>query len=152
MHASPRSIYLQEKARVNQKAIPSGDCLLKPLDSSGIGKSRSRTAFLIPRRIGTTLGPVSHLEQEILAQPVILEKLLLCERGRVESIARSFDGREYHTLFVAARGSSDNAGRYAKYLFGARNRRVVALATPSLFTWFNASTSFASIFQLQKDC
>jgi len=37
---------------------------------------------------------------------------------------------------VAARGSSDNAGRYAKYLFGARNRRVVALATPSLFTWY----------------
>jgi glucosamine--fructose-6-phosphate aminotransferase (isomerizing) len=37
-------------------------------------------------------------------------------------------------VYIAARGSSDNAGLYAKYLWGARNRLPVALATPSLFS------------------
>jgi glucosamine--fructose-6-phosphate aminotransferase (isomerizing) len=34
---------------------------------------------------------------------------------------------------LAARGTSDNAARYAQYLFGSLNRLPVALATPSLF-------------------
>jgi len=37
---------------------------------------------------------------------------------------------------MVARGSSDNAGLYGKYLFGARNRLVTAMATPSLFTLY----------------
>jgi len=37
-------------------------------------------------------------------------------------------------MLVAARGTSDNAATYGKYLFGARNGLQVALATPSLFT------------------
>jgi glucosamine--fructose-6-phosphate aminotransferase (isomerizing) len=36
-------------------------------------------------------------------------------------------------LLVAARGSSDNAARYAQYLLGAEARFAVALAAPSLF-------------------
>ena len=38
---------------------------------------------------------------------------------------------------IAARGSSDNAALYAKYLFGARNQALVALAAPSLFTHYS---------------
>ncbi len=38
---------------------------------------------------------------------------------------------------IAARGTSDNAARYAQYLFGAHNQLQVALATPSLFTFYN---------------
>jgi len=40
--------------------------------------------------------------------------------------------------FLAARGTSDNAGRYANYLWGAHNRIPLALATPSLFTYYQA--------------
>jgi glucosamine--fructose-6-phosphate aminotransferase (isomerizing) len=43
-------------------------------------------------------------------------------------------GPEY--VFLAARGTSDNAGRYASYLWGSMNRLPVALATPSLFTYY----------------
>jgi glucosamine--fructose-6-phosphate aminotransferase (isomerizing) len=39
---------------------------------------------------------------------------------------------------LAARGSSDNAARYAQYVFGAHNRLTVTLATPSLFTRYKA--------------
>jgi glucosamine--fructose-6-phosphate aminotransferase (isomerizing) len=37
---------------------------------------------------------------------------------------------------VAARGTSDNAARYAKYLWGVQNRLPVALAAPSLYTGY----------------
>lgn len=36
-------------------------------------------------------------------------------------------------VVIAARGSSDNAGRYAQYVWGARNRLNVTLTTPSLY-------------------
>jgi glutamine---fructose-6-phosphate transaminase (isomerizing) len=39
-------------------------------------------------------------------------------------------------VFLAARGTSDNAGRYANYLLGALNGLPLALATPSLFTYY----------------
>jgi len=39
-------------------------------------------------------------------------------------------------VFLVARGTSDNAGRYANYLLGARNGLQLALATPSLFTYY----------------
>ena len=46
-------------------------------------------------------------------------------------------GRGLHHVVIAARGSSDNAARYAQYLFGAHNRLTVTLATPSLFTRYH---------------
>jgi glucosamine--fructose-6-phosphate aminotransferase (isomerizing) len=45
--------------------------------------------------------------------------------------------RNIQVVFLAARGTSDNAGRYASYLWGAKNGLPVALATPSLFTYYN---------------
>ena len=44
---------------------------------------------------------------------------------------------------LAARGSSDNAARYGQYVLGIRNRLVAALATPSLFTQYQAAPSLA---------
>jgi glucosamine--fructose-6-phosphate aminotransferase (isomerizing) len=44
---------------------------------------------------------------------------------------------------LAARGTSDNAARYGQYLFGAHNRLPVALATPSLFTIYQAPPNLA---------
>jgi glucosamine--fructose-6-phosphate aminotransferase (isomerizing) len=39
-------------------------------------------------------------------------------------------------VVIAARGTSDNAARYAQYLLGAHNGLGVALAVPSLFTLY----------------
>ena len=52
----------------------------------------------------------------------------------METIAATVRARNIHHVVIAARGSSDNAARYAQYLFGAHNRLTVTLATPSLFT------------------
>lgn len=79
---------------------------------------------------------MSHLAREIQSQPEVVERLLRREGKRVERIAAQLARRPPRCIFLVARGSSDNAGLYGKYLFGARNRLVVALATPSLFTLY----------------
>ena len=74
------------------------------------------------------------LLSEIYEQPESVASLLETQRQTVENIAREIRQREIRFVFLAARGTSDNAGRYANYLFGAVNRLPLALATPSLFT------------------
>jgi glucosamine--fructose-6-phosphate aminotransferase (isomerizing) len=76
------------------------------------------------------------LHTEILAQPERLSVLLQTGRPEVERIARAIQERTIRYVFLAARGTSDNAGRYANYLWGAQNGLPLALATPSLFTYY----------------
>ena len=76
------------------------------------------------------------LHSEILEQPARLENLLSSQRKTVEEIAKAIRSRDIRFVFLAARGTSDNAGRYANYLWGAKNSLPMALATPSLFTYY----------------
>jgi glucosamine--fructose-6-phosphate aminotransferase (isomerizing) len=76
----------------------------------------------------------SHLADEILEQPVTLRRLLESERATIGRIADVVRERAPRFVVVAARGTSDNAARFAKYLFGAINGISVALTTPSLFS------------------
>ncbi len=76
------------------------------------------------------------LHSEIIEQPRVLAELLRGQWANVQAIARALQGIEIDYVFLAARGTSDNAGRYAQYLWGAGNGLPIALATPSLFTLY----------------
>ena len=76
------------------------------------------------------------LRKEIFEQAEVLERLLRDQYHQIEQIARSIGHLDISYAFLAARGTSDNAGRYADYLWGSHNRLPVALATPSLFTLY----------------
>jgi glucosamine--fructose-6-phosphate aminotransferase (isomerizing) len=76
------------------------------------------------------------LQSEIFEQPERLSALLQNQRGTAEKIARTIRKHDIRWVFLAARGTSDNAGRYANYLWGAQNGLPLALATPSLFTYY----------------
>lgn len=76
------------------------------------------------------------LHSEICEQPQRLAELLTGQRAAVERIADAIRDRDVRFAFLAARGTSDNAGRYAMYLWGARNGLPLALAAPSLFTFY----------------
>ncbi len=76
------------------------------------------------------------LRYEIFEQAEVLERLVEEQMGAVERIARKLDELAPAYVFLAARGTSDNAGRYANYLWGSLNGLPVALATPSLFTFY----------------
>ena len=78
------------------------------------------------------------LHSEIFEQPRILNNLLDAQWHNIQQIARSLQSKEIDYVFLAARGTSDNAGRYAQYLWGADNGLPIALATPSLFTLYEA--------------
>lgn len=76
------------------------------------------------------------LHTEITEQPDRIKSLLFSQRKTVERIAAEIQKRDIQYVFLAARGTSDNAGRYANYLLGAMNGLPLALATPSLFTYY----------------
>jgi glucosamine--fructose-6-phosphate aminotransferase (isomerizing) len=76
------------------------------------------------------------LIDEIREQPRVLARLLERQEGPVRALARTFAEKEVHGVVLAARGTSDNAGVYAQYLWGAFNRMPVALAAPSLFSLY----------------
>lgn len=80
---------------------------------------------------------MSRLRTEILEQPVAIERLLEYETDHVRRLVRETRGK-FDYAVIAARGTSDNAARYAKYLWGAHNQLPVALATPSLFSLYKA--------------
>ena len=76
------------------------------------------------------------LHSEIHEQPDRIRSLLKAQKGMAIRIAQAIQKRQVQYVFLAARGTSDNAGRYANYLFGAKNGLPLALATPSLFTYY----------------
>ena len=79
-------------------------------------------------------GKETNLRREIWEQPEAIRRLLAAEQGAIDRAAALIRERSPRFAMVAARGTSDNAVRYAKYLLGAANRLPVALATPSLYT------------------
>ncbi len=81
------------------------------------------------------------LISEIHEQAGVLENLLKNQRDRVEDIAARLRQRWPKYVFLAARGTSDNAGRYANYVWGSLNGLPVALAAPSLFTLYQQPPS-----------
>lgn len=76
----------------------------------------------------------THLYQEIHEQPHVIRQLLTQPQKPILQLAKEINARDLKRVFIAARGTSDNAARYAKYLLGAHNQLDVSLATPSLFT------------------
>jgi glucosamine--fructose-6-phosphate aminotransferase (isomerizing) len=76
------------------------------------------------------------LHSEIFEQPQRLASLLENQKQTVIEIAKAIQSHNVQYAFLAARGTSDNAGRYANYLWGAHNGLPLALATPSLFTYY----------------
>ncbi len=89
--------------------------------------------------------PKSVLLSEISEQPRTIEKFLSNESKHVERICKEISGK-FDYILIAARGTSDNAARYAQYVFGIQNRIQVALATPSLFTIYNTPPNLKGAF------
>lgn len=77
------------------------------------------------------------LISEIKEQPEIIHNLIAVEMDNINNIADKLRGK-FKYIVIAARGTSDNAARYAQYVLGAFNRIQIALATPSLFTIYDS--------------
>src|SRR5205809_7215518 len=81
------------------------------------------------------------LRVEIAEQPRVVRRLL--EEGWPESRALGHALSRVEHITIVARGSSDNAATYGKYLFESIAGVVTALAAPSLVTRYDAPPSYA---------
>jgi glutamine---fructose-6-phosphate transaminase (isomerizing) len=85
----------------------------------------------------------SMLWKEIHEQPDVIRRLIAAESDTIRRLGVELRKRRFRFVFIAARGTSDNAARYGQYLFGAVNRLPVALAAPSLFTAYRKPPALA---------
>ncbi len=80
-----------------------------------------------------------HLQNALNEQPEVIRRLLQEESAQAEKIAQAIRAFDPAFVLIAARGTSDNAGRYAQYLMSIQARLPVALATPSVHTLYETA-------------
>jgi glucosamine--fructose-6-phosphate aminotransferase (isomerizing) len=79
----------------------------------------------------------THLAREIAEQPDALRRLMDEEDTHIQAIARAIHAFDPAFVHIAARGTSDNAARYAQYALGIEAGLAVALAAPSVHTLYH---------------
>jgi glucosamine--fructose-6-phosphate aminotransferase (isomerizing) len=80
----------------------------------------------------------SWLERETAEQPEVAARFLDRTLPEVDLLREVLGAGRVDGVMLAARGSSDNAARYAQYLWQLRLGLPVALGTPSLHTVYGA--------------
>lgn len=75
---------------------------------------------------------------EIAEQPAVVARGLLENQKAASSIAKHVRSRGIKFVLIAARGTSDHAAIYAKYLWETELGIPVALAAPSVWTLYDA--------------
>lgn len=78
------------------------------------------------------------MEREISEQPEVFARLLAASAD-VAAVAAAIDARAPHTVMIVARGSSDHAALYLKYLVEIRLGLPTGLCSPSSTTLYGAS-------------
>ncbi len=85
---------------------------------------------------------MSQMLEEIKQQPAALEKTLAAERKRVEGFKRLLETRKPRLVVLAARGTSDNAAQFGRYLIEIATGVPVSLAAPSVHTLYEAPLDY----------
>jgi glutamine---fructose-6-phosphate transaminase (isomerizing) len=80
----------------------------------------------------------TRMRAEIAEQPVAVARTLEALAGPAEALAAAMRTRSVDRIVLIARGSSDHAAVYGRYLLEGRCGIVTALAAPSLYTTYRA--------------
>jgi glutamine---fructose-6-phosphate transaminase (isomerizing) len=86
---------------------------------------------------------MSLMLQEISEQPVVLERTIQAERSKLEKLGGFLRGRDIDLIVLVARGSSDNASLFGRYLLEITTGIPVSLSAPSVFTLYNAKLNLS---------
>src|SRR5213078_3692664 len=81
---------------------------------------------------------MSLMLQEIAEQPAALEKTIAEEREKILRVAQSVIKRDVDLIVLVARGSSDNAALFGRYLLEITSGIPVSLSAPSVHTLYEA--------------
>ncbi len=82
---------------------------------------------------------------EICEQPEVLRRVLTEGRARIREVATAVRAREPRFVLFVARGTSDHAALYAKYLVETRLALPAGLASPSTMTIYDARPALRDV-------
>ena len=82
---------------------------------------------------------------EIREQPAALERTLRTERKSIEQLRAILERERPRLIVLAARGTSDNAAQFGRYLLEITTGIPVSLAAPSIFTLYNAKLNLDGV-------
>ena len=81
---------------------------------------------------------MSLMLQEIAEQPAALAKTTAEERMKIERLGKSLKQRDIDLIVLIARGSSDNAALFGRYLLEITAGIPVSMSAPSVYTVYHA--------------
>jgi glutamine---fructose-6-phosphate transaminase (isomerizing) len=81
---------------------------------------------------------MSTMRDEIRQQPAAIERTLKAEWRKVQRLKKRFESHRPRLIILAARGTSDNAAQFGRYLIEITTGIPVSLAAPSVFTLYRA--------------
>jgi glucosamine--fructose-6-phosphate aminotransferase (isomerizing) len=80
---------------------------------------------------------------EIAEQPAVLEKTIRLESAKLKKLGVFLRERDVDLIVLVARGSSDNAAFFGRYLLEITTGIPVSLSAPSVFTLYNAQLNLS---------
>jgi glucosamine--fructose-6-phosphate aminotransferase (isomerizing) len=83
------------------------------------------------------------MRDEIRQQPAALERTLNAELRPIERFKKRLEGRRPRMILLAARGTSDNAAQFGRYLLEIVTGIPVSLAAPSIYTVYEAKVDLS---------
>ncbi len=87
----------------------------------------------------------SNMLQEIRQQPAVLERTLTSELPRMRALQRRLARTRPRLIVLAARGTSDNAAQFGRYLLEITTGIPVSLAAPSVYTLYQSSLDLKDV-------
>ena len=98
----------------------------------------------MPRTRGpaVTLASMSRMLDEIRRQPETLARTLAADLRGIEKFRASIERRKIRLVVLAARGTSDNAALFGRYLIEILTGIPVSLAAPSVQTVYGARMGY----------
>src|SRR5438876_11601376 len=84
---------------------------------------------------------MSRMLEEIRQQPASLARTLSAELRHIEQFKSAITGRRPKLIVLAARGTSDNAAQFGRYLLEITTGIPVSLAAPSIYTLYKSDVN-----------
>jgi glutamine---fructose-6-phosphate transaminase (isomerizing) len=88
---------------------------------------------------------MSKMLEEIREQPTTLDRTLKAQLPPIEALRALLARQRPRLIMLVARGTSDNAAQFGRYLLEITTGIPVTLAAPSIFTLYNAPFRFEDV-------
>jgi glucosamine--fructose-6-phosphate aminotransferase (isomerizing) len=88
---------------------------------------------------------MSKMLEEIRQQPAALERTLRAELRPIQRFKQRLEARRPRFILLAARGTSDNAAQFGRYLLEITTGIPVSMVAPSIFTLYRATVDLREV-------